>query len=94
MLKYEVRIVDTIKILGTYVGYNAEPFKNDKMVELMSGLRKLLNLWKIRKLTLFGKILILKTLGISKFIHFFASIIIPKKIVKEIERMFYDLFVE
>ena len=58
---------------------------------MISGLKKTLNLWKSRNLTLFGKIQILKTFGISKFTYLFSSTIIPTKIALEIEKkIFYD----
>ena len=72
VLNHKVRIVDTIKILRTFVGRNAIQLQNDKLAEMISGLKKTLNLWKSRNLTLFGKIQILKTFGISKFTYLFS----------------------
>ena len=46
VLNHKVRIVDTIKILGTFVGRNAIQLQNDKLAEMISGLKKTYgNLW-------------------------------------------------
>ena len=74
VLNHKVRIVDTIKIPGNFVGRNANQLQNEKLAEMINGLKKTLNLWKSRNLTLFGKIQILKTFGISKCTYLFSSI--------------------
>ena len=57
---------------------------------MIQGLKKTLNLWKLRKLTLLGKIQIIKTFGISKFMYLFSSISIPIWVTNEIETTFYN----
>ena len=54
-------------------------------VNLYLDLNIFLNLWKSRKLTLFGKIQTLETFGISKFTYLCSSIVILNNILKEIE---------
>ena len=56
----------------------------------MLSLRRELNVWKQRNLTLFGKIQIIKSFGVSKFIYLFSSVSIPSWVVKEIDTIFYD----
>lgn len=89
-INYTVNVVDTIKILGTFVGQNAKQLQNERLTELICGLQKTLNLWKSRKLTLLGKIQILKTFGISKFTYLFSSVVIPSRIIEEIEKILYS----
>ena len=85
-----VRLVDNIKILGMQVGYNANDFQEQNMRNMLLSLRQELNVWKQRNLTLFGKIQIIKSFGISKFIYLFSSVLIPTWVVKEIETIFYN----
>ena len=50
-----------------------------------------LNLWKSRYLSLKGKVLLVKTLGISKYLFLAKVIHIPNKIKKEINSILYRL---
>ena len=86
----DIKEVDTIKVLGTYVGYNFNILQTEKFRDSINGLKKTLNLWKLRKLTLLGKIQIIKTFGISKFMYMFSSISIPIWVSTEIEKIFYN----
>ena len=86
----DIKEVDTIKVLGTYVGYNSNILQTEKFRDSINGLKKTLNLWKLRKLTLLGKIQIIKTFGISKFMYMFTSISIPIWVSTEIENIFYN----
>ena len=51
-------------------------------VEKIRNLEKILNSWKKRNLTLYGKINIAKTLGLSKLIY--NVLVIPEQLIKEI----------
>ena len=46
----------------------------------------MLNSWKRRNLTLYGKINIIKTFGLSKLIYNASVLVIPENFVKEIEK--------
>ena len=49
-----------------------------------------LNSWRFRYLTPFGKITILKTLILSQFNHLFTSVVIEKKILVDINQILYE----
>ena len=49
-----------------------------------------LNSWKYRILTPIGKITVLKTLILPKFIHLFSSVPTPNSILNEINKLFYN----
>ena len=51
---------DIIKILGIYFSYN-------KKIE--QEIQNILKLWKLRNLTIEGRIVVFKSLAISKLIH-------------------------
>ena len=89
-LENEVRFVENIKVLGTYIGHAEETLQENVFRELLLSLTRQLNLWKIRNLSLFGKIQILKSFGISKFIYLFSSILMPDWVVKEMETLFFN----
>ena len=50
----------------------------------------LANWWKARDLTLRGKVLIIKSLGISKFQYLSSLVTIPKHVVKEVDKILYE----
>ena len=61
-------VLDTIKILGTHFSYN-EKWKEERNICLIiANIQFVLKLWKIRNLTLEGKIPILKTLASPKIV--------------------------
>ena len=73
-----------IKILGIYIGYDEENFR-----EKINRIKQKLNIWKQRNLTIFGKILILKTFAISQLLYVASVYHIPDYILKEVEALAY-----
>ena len=59
----------TIKVLGIHFSYNKKLEKEENFIRHVWKIEKVLKLWRIRNLTLEGKITIFKTLAISKIIH-------------------------
>ena len=57
----------SMKILGTYIAYDSEASYNKNTKERLKDIRTIINLWKMRNLTLIGKIQIVKSFLISKF---------------------------
>ena len=81
---------EPVKCIGLYIGHN-----KIKCYELNwdSKIRKMereINHWKMRKLTLFGKILVLKSLAISKLIYNFSLLDIKDDTVKKLNKKIYD----
>ena len=83
------------KILG--VTFTAEVFdiwdKNYTGIE--QKVENIIKTWSKRKLTLPGKITIIKSLALSKFVHLFMGLPHPPGIlVKRLNKLFYTLFME
>ena len=58
--------IDILKILGTHFSYN-EKLKDEKIFyTAVTNIQRVLKMWRMRNLTLEGKIVIFKTLVISK----------------------------
>ena len=66
---YNLQWNKTIKILGIYFGYDKTETIKSNFNQQLEKLQKTLNLWKMRDLSLIGRILITKQLGLSKFIY-------------------------
>ena len=85
---------EPICALGIYFSYNTEHANKLNFEEKINNLEKTLNGWKRRKLTLLGRINIVKTLGLSKLIYNATVLSIPKHFVKEINKISFNFIWE
>ena len=72
-------------------------FSNDKCIndklnfeKKLEDLQKILNSWKRRKLTLLGRINIVKTLGLSKLIYNASVLPLPEEFAKQVDKITFD----
>jgi hypothetical protein len=65
---------DPLKILGVYFTPDVSKVWEINEVEIFNKCEHTLNSWSKRSLTLFGKVTIIKSLILSKFIHIFISL--------------------
>ena len=78
---------EAIKILDVYFSYN-QKIKNDKNLDnILTNIQGVLNLWRMRNLTLEGGIVVFKTLAISKMVFLALLTKIPAQDVKELEKI-------
>ena len=80
-----------VKSLGIYYSRNKYVslemnWSNERIFKI----KQILNLWKQRNLTLKGKIIILKSLIMSKVLYTSQVLSCPKEIVKELDTLFFD----
>ena len=80
---------DPIKALGIFFSYDLNKTNELNFVEKIKNLEKTLNSWKRRNLTLYGKINIGKTFGLFKLIYNSSLLVIPEKLIKEIEKLIF-----
>ena len=86
--------VDTLKILGTHFTYN-EKLKEEKIFQkTVTDMKRVLKIWKMRRLTLEGKIVIFKTIAISKIVFQAFITTAPKHIVNELKKNTKSFFLE
>ena len=81
---------DPIKALGIFYSYNKEACIKANFEDKIDKLKKQLHWWKARKLSLTGKILIVKTLGISKFALISSLLHVPDHIIKSINTIIFS----
>ena len=78
---------DTIKITGIHFSYNKKK-RNEKIFpDSITKIQTVLKVWRMRRLTLEGKIIVFKTLAIAKIV--FPSLIskVPTETISELERI-------
>ena len=79
-----------IKVLGVYLSEDLQKAYNANLSEKMENIKSLLNTWKQRKLTLQGKVLIIKSLAVSQIIHLANLQPFPDEYIIELERLLYN----
>ena len=84
---------DTLKILGTHFSYNEKLKEEKNFYKTVTDIQPVLKIWKKRNLTLEGKIVIFKTIAISKIVFQAIITTVPKHIVNELKKI-QDFFLE
>ena len=78
--------IDTVKVLCTHFSDNEKLKEEKNFYKIVTDMERVLKTWKMRKLTLEGKIVIIKTMAISKIIFEGFITIVPKHIVNELKK--------
>ena len=79
-----------IKYLGIYVGYDKKYCRQHNWVDKIEKFQRLLDNWRKRELTLFGKVTILKTLGLSNMVYSAMHTETPPEVIKQIESIMFQ----
>ena len=78
---------EPINALGVFFSYNQESADRSNFGDKILNLEKTLNTWKRRNLTLYGKINVVKTLGISKLIYSASVLPVSGNYIQEINKL-------
>lgn len=76
-------ICDVIKVLGIYFGCDEKQKNEVNFSQTLKSIKKSINVWKWRGLSLLRRIQIVKTFAISKFLFRASVIHISKELIKE-----------
>ena len=68
-----------IRVLGTFISYNEKENEKSNFTLKLQKLKTILDIWNCRNLTLFGRCLITKSLGISQLVHTISSLDVPRE---------------
>ena len=80
---------DPVRCLGIFIGCNKSECDLKNWTDKIQFFEQTLDRWKQRNLTLFGRILILKILGLSKFVYLFSVLYVPEDIRKTLKTIMY-----
>ena len=75
---------DCVKILGVHLTYDDKVMNKLNFEDKLKSLKQLIALWKQRDLDPLGKIVIMKSFGLSKFLYISSVIGMPETIQKKI----------
>ena len=78
---------DAIKILGIYFSYNINLMNQKNYCKTITSIHSILKLWRMRNLSIEGKIVVFKTLAISKLVYLALLTVIPNHITEEVAKI-------
>ncbi len=79
-----------IRILGIYLSYDEDSADQLNFEEKINKCKQILNSWKSRKLTFYGRNQIIKTFIISQFLYTASAIDIPEKYIRDIGSIIFN----
>lgn len=79
----------TIRYLGIHIGHDRDQCKEMNWYQKLINLEKLLETWKKRDLTIFGKVSIIKSLAIPKILYSAVNTAIPDNFTNKINKILY-----
>ena len=78
---------DAIKILGVYFSYNINLMNQKNYCQAITNIHGILKLWRMRNLSIKDKIVVFKTLAISKLVYLALLTVIPDHITDEVTKI-------
>ena len=78
-----------IKCLGIYVGKNIQEIENLNWEGRSEKIRGILDSWRMRNLSLYGKVTVIKHLIISQMVYTATAVPVPSKIIKIVNKLIF-----
>ena len=78
---------ESIKILGVHLSYNEKRQNELNFCTTIKNICNVIKLWRMRHLSLEGKITIFKSLAISKIVYLALLTIVPKNVIFELKEI-------
>ena len=85
---------EPIKARGVHYSYDIKICLKKKFIERFDSVKKLINICSSRGLFIYGKVTIIKSLIIPKFVYISSLLPVPKEIVKELNQMIFKFCVK
>ena len=70
-----------------YYSYDKKFENQENFINLVLKIEKLLRLWRMRNLSIAGKITVFETLAISKIVHLALVKVIPDSLILELDKI-------
>ena len=85
---------ESVQALGVHFSYDEQYSNRLNFEEKIRNIEKVLNAWRRRKLTLIGRIKIVKSLGLSKIIYCTSVLPIPPLLAERINKLTFNFIWE
>ena len=79
-----------VKALGVWFSNDPQISLSLNLLEKLETARKCLTSWSLRRLSLIGKIVVLKSLVASQLVYVLTSLQSKESIIREVNNLFYD----
>ena len=80
---------EPIKSLGVFYSCDQKLLRKKNFIEKLDSIKKLMNLWLSRSLSLYGKITIIKSLIMPKFVYVCSLLSTPNGIIKDLNQLLF-----
>ena len=80
---------EPIKALGVYFTYNQKLLKENNFIERLDSVKKQINVWSSRGLSIYGKVTIIKSFLIPKFVYVCSVLPTPKELIQELNKVLF-----
>ena len=81
------QMFNAIKILGVYYSYHKNFENQEHFINGFLKIERLLRLWRMRNLSIAGKIIIFKIFAISEIVHLTLVKVIPNSVILEFNKI-------
>ena len=81
---------EPVKVLGTFISYDNVGNERKNFAQKVDNLKTKLSAWRSRKLSLFGRCLISKTLGLSQIVYSASMLDIPNNYTSAIQSLLFQ----
>jgi len=78
-----------VRCLGIYIGHDKVKCFEKNWIEKLEKIEKILEIWNRRQLSLHGKVVIVKTLIMSKLVYNFSLLPTPEGIIHKIDKILF-----
>ena len=78
-----------IKALGVYFSYDEKRCEEENLEAKLNSLKAILDICKSRDLSIYRRILLIKSLGISQLLYLVSVISVPDHVVSRIEQLMF-----
>ncbi len=79
-----------LKCLGLYVGHDKDECYKKNWIDKLNKIEKTLDIWKRRQLSIQGKVIIVKSLIMSKLVYNFSLLKTPDDIISKIDKVIFN----
>ena len=83
-------IKEPVKVLGIWISKNVEETYAINFEEKIDKLKKLLNMWRQRKLTLHGKVTVINSLALSQIMYVSSVLYVPPWVLEEVNTIIFS----
>ena len=81
---------EPVKVLGIFLSYNQDKNIEENFLKRIRKMKTKLNLWLSRDLTLYGKSLLAKTLGVSQLVYAASLLPVPNAVIKIVQTQLFS----